>query len=78
MAARGAPDSVKDLMAASSVQSEQVQNVLRASRKVVTAGLPWAWRACNTDCNAATENLGRYLHDLRRRRVIESSGVGFP
>jgi len=62
-------------MAASSVQSERVQNVLCASRKTLTARLPFARRACNADRNAAIENAGRNLHDLTRKRVIEMSGI---
>ena len=47
MIVRCAPDTVKDFIAASSVQSEQVQKVLCASRNVLTARLPLARRACN-------------------------------
>jgi hypothetical protein len=65
-------------MAASSVHSERVQKVLCASRNMVTARLPLARRAWNADRNAATENPRRYLHDLTRRRVIETSGMVLP
>jgi len=41
MIVRCAPDSMKDFMAASSVQSERVQKVLCASRNVLTARLPF-------------------------------------
>src|ERR1700738_1502204 len=45
---------------------------------MLTARLPLARRACNADRNAATKNAGRYLHDLTRRRVIETSAMGHP
>ncbi len=78
MTVRCAPEAMKDLMSASFVQSERVQKVLRASRNVLTARFPFARRACQTDRNAATKKLGRYLHDLRCRRVIETNGMSFP
>jgi hypothetical protein len=78
MIVRCAPYTMRDFIAASSVQSEQVQKVLCASRNVLTARLPLARRACNADRNVATKNAGRYLHDLTRRRVIETSAMGLP
>ena len=75
MIVRCAPDIMKDLMAASSVQSERVQKVLCASRNMLTARLPLARRACSADRNAATKKNGRYFHDLTRRRVIETNGM---
>src|ERR1700726_2455459 len=78
MIVRWAPETMKDFMATSSVQREHVQKVLCASRSMVTARLSLARRAWNADRNAATENAGRYLHDLTRRRVIETSGMGPP
>lgn len=78
MAARCAPAVMKALMAASSVQTERVQKVSRASRRILKARLPSARRACDADRNAATKNAGRYLHDLTRRRVIEIKGMDGP
>jgi len=78
MAARCAPAVMKALIAASSVQTERVQKAPRASRRVLKARLPSARRACDADRNAATKNAGRYLHDLTRKRVIETKGMYAP
>ena len=77
MIVRCTPDTMKCFMAASSVQSERVQKVLRASFNTLTARLPLAHRACSAARNAAIKNVGKYLHDLTRKRVIEMSGM-FP
>jgi Ni/Co efflux regulator RcnB len=69
---------MKALIAASSVQAERVQKAPRASRRVLKARLPSARRACDADRNAATKNAGRYLHDLTRKRVIETKGMYAP
>src|SRR5271156_4148772 len=78
MTVRCTPDIMKFFMAAWSVHSERVQNVFRASRNTLTARLPSARRACSADRNDAIENAGRYLHDLTRRRVIETCGMNTP
>jgi len=78
MAARCAPAVMKALIVASSVQTERVQKVSPASRKTLKARLPSARRACDADRNAATKNAGRYLHDLTRKRVIETKGMYAP
>lgn len=75
MIVRCTPDTLKDFMAAASVQSERVQKVLRASRNTLTARLPLARRACSADRNEAPRNAGKYLHDLTRRRVTETNGL---
>jgi hypothetical protein len=78
MITRCAPDTMNAVMAASSVQSERVQKVLRASRNMPTARLPLARRACSADRSAATKNAGKYRHDLTRKRVIETCGMCLP
>src|SRR5258708_12569320 len=77
MIGRCAPDTMKAFIAGSSIQSERVQKVLRASRKTLTPRLPLAYRACSADRNAARKNAGRYCHDLTRRRVIDTNGMCF-
>ena len=78
MAARCAPVVMKALIAASSVQTERVQKVSRASRKDTESKIALGPPRLNADRNAATKNAGRYFHDLTRKRVIETNGMGSP
>src|SRR5258707_7433943 len=77
MIGRCAPDTMKAFIAGSSIESERVEKVLRASRKTLTPRLPVAYRACSADRNAARKDAGRYCHDLTRRRVIDTNGMCF-
>jgi hypothetical protein len=78
MAAQWTPDVMKARIAASSVQTERVQNALCASLNVLMARLPSARRACNAARHESNRSPGRYFHDLKRKRVIETNGMGPP
>ena len=74
MRARGHEGSHRGLVGPDRARPESVARVAQNTESKAALGPP----RLNADRNAATKNAGTYLHDLTRRRVIETNGMGSP